>query len=431
MANLLPDSSTDTRLAALVESHPDAIKSPFKLYQDMLAIGKPYRWGNTVVVSRMEDVRSILWDHRNFSNRGHAVGSRPEAFRARLRPHEQRAFDELTAFEELIVSRTDGAQHERLRAIVSRAFNPKAIARLERLVVVFTTQLFDEMVASGETDITAAVTRNLPVMIICSLMNVPYAEAPLIQGWSGRIGKNRGQGIVADLMDAHAALMEFRDYVRTKIEQLRRDPQSTNLVSTLMGASEEDRLTEDELVAMVLILLFAGADTTKILLGNGTHLFLSNPDQWRHFVADPQGMMGGATDELIRCITPVQTGWRVTTAPVRIQDMEIEAGTTVLLLQGAANRDPSLFENPDRFDITRSESRKHVSFGFGTHYCLGTHLAQTECRAYFTELATRFPDIKLAQDPDSVSFSGNIQFRAITALQVALGTEHSRQMASA
>ncbi|MDP3492572.1 MAG: cytochrome P450 [Hyphomonadaceae bacterium] len=373
----------------------------------------------------MEDVRKILWDHKNYSNRAHAIGSRPDAFRARLRPHELQAFDELTAFEELIISRTDGDQHQRLRAIVHRAFNPQAIATLEELVGVFTRQLFDDMVASGATDIASAVTRNLPVMMICALLNVPQSEAPLIQGWSARIGKNRGQGVVADLMDAHDALMEFRDYVREKIELLRLDPKSTNLVSTLMGASDEERLSEDELVAMVLILLFAGADTTKALLGNGTHVFLSNPDQWRLFLADSQGRLGGATDELIRYIAPVQTLWRVTTAPVRIQDLEVEPGTTILLLMGAANRDPAVFEEPDRFDITREESRPHVSFGFGTHFCLGTHLAQMECRAYFGELATRFPEVKLTQDPDSVTFGGNIQFRTVTGLQVALGAGRS------
>ena len=426
-----PGPQLDAQLSALIDSYPDAIKNPFALYQFMLSLGEPYRLGDTVVVSRMDDVRKILWDHKTYSSRAHVVGSRPEAFRARLRPHEQRAFDELSAFELLMVSRTDGEQHERLKAIVQRAFKPQAIATLEGLVDVYTRQLFDEMVASGATDITAAVTRSLPVMMICSLMNVPYAEAPLIQGWSSRIGKNRAQGVVEDMMDAHDALMEFRDYVREKIEQLRLDPQATNLVSTLMGASDEERLSEDELVAMVLILLFAGADTTKALLGNGTHVFLSNPDQWRLFAADPHGMIGTATDELIRYISPIQTLWRVTTAPVRIRDMELEAGTTILLLTAAANRDPAVFEDPDRFDIAREDSRRNVSFGFGTHFCLGTHLAQMECRAYFSELARRFPDIKLAQHPDSVTFGGNIQFRTVTALEVALGRERSREPADA
>ncbi|MFA4928808.1 MAG: cytochrome P450 [Patulibacter sp.] len=410
----------------MIESRPEAIARPFALYQDMLALEEPYRWGPTVVVSRMSDIRMILKDHRRFSNRAHAVGSRPEARRAAMQPHEQAAFDEVTEFEELIISRTDGAQHARLRSIVQRAFTPRKIAMLGDETQAFTTALFDRMVERGETNIAASVTQELPVMMICSLLNVDQAEAPLIQGWSAKIGKNRGAAVVADLMGAHEALKEFRAYVIEKIEHHRRFPDSTNLVSTLMGASDDERLSEDELVAMVLILLFAGADTTKALLGNGTLALLSDQAQWERFRDDPDEAVAGLTEELIRFVSPVQTLWRVTTEPVTLHGVEIEAGTTILLLMGAASRDPSLFEDPDRLDIDRTESRDHISFGHGTHFCLGTSLARMECGAYFTELATRFPDVRLAQDPEAVEWGGNIQFRCITGLEVDLGEERRR-----
>lgn len=419
----IPTDAFDRRLSNLIESRPEDIARPFALYQDMLALEQPYRWGPTVVVSRMDDVRMILKDHRRFSNRAHAVGSRPEARRAAMQPHEQRAFDEVTAFEELIISRTDGAQHARLRSIVQRAFTPRKVATLEDETNAFTTSLFDRMVECGETNIARAVTQELPVMMICSLLNVPQEEAPLIQGWSAKIGKNRGAAVIADLMTAHAALAEFRAYVVEKIEHHRRFPDSTNLVSTLMGASDEERLSEDELVAMVLILLFAGADTTKALLGNGSLALLSDREQWERFRSDPAGMIAGATEEMIRFVSPVQTLWRVTTEPVTLHGVEIDQGTTLLLLMGAASRDPSLFDDPDRFDITRTDSREHISFGHGTHFCLGTSLARMECGAFFTQLATRFPDVRLAQDPDTVEWGGNIQFRCITGLEVDLGDE--------
>jgi hypothetical protein len=266
-------------------------------------------------------------------------------------------------------------------------------------------------------------------MMINSLLNVPLDDVDLIKGWTARIGKNRGGAVVADLLDAHAALGEFREYVSEIVEHHRRDPAATNLVSALMGATGDARLSNDELLATMVVLLFAGTDTTTALLGNGLHALLIERVQWELLCADPSKHLSTAIEELLRYITPVQTTWRVTTRPVTIGDIDIDAETTVLLLLGAADRDPRMIADPDRLDITRA-SNQHVALGFGPHFCLGNSLARLETRTVLGALARRFPDMQLC-DTASARFVGNIQFRTIAKLNVELGADRGALVSSA
>lgn len=418
-------SSLDERIAALVESDPDFVTDPYPVYSELLASEQPYRWGPAAIVSRFDDVKAVLKDSTSFSNRGLAVGSRVESIRANLPPSAVPLFDEVTAFEELFISRSDGDRHDRLRAAAHRAFTPRKMAELAGLTQTFTDELIAEMREAGETDITAALTSRLPIMMICSLLNVPLEDRTMIRGWSAKFGKNRGGAVTADLLAAHEAIQEFRAYVEEIVAHYRKHPESTNLVSALMGAADQDQLSTDELVAMVLILLFAGADTTTALLGNGTHAFMADRHQWELLCASPAEQMGGTLEELLRYVSPIQTLWRVTAQETTIRETRLPAGTTTLIAVGAANRDPDHFSEPDRFDVLRTPN-KHIAFGFGAHFCLGASLARMETATVFRTLASRFPDMSMTQDPETVRFGGNIQFRTIDSLTVELGPERKR-----
>jgi hypothetical protein len=410
----------DDQLTALITSDPRAVADPFPLYHRLLDESPIHRWGPTTVVSRYADVRAIAGDAVGFSNRAYSVGSRAAAIRAALSDDEARAFDEVSAFEAMYISRADGDQHDRLRAIAHRAFTPRRMAELEAITQRFTDELLAGMQERGETDFVAAVSSRLPVMMINSLLNVPLEDVELIKGWSARIGKNRGGAVTADLLDAHTALNEFRAYVTDIVEHHRRHPDTTDLVSALMGAADDERLTEDELLATMVVLLFGGSDTTTALLGNGLHALLSNPDQWRLLCADPAGRVPAVVEELARYVSPVQTTWRVTTRDVELGGTVIEEGQTVLVLIGAANRDPAQFDAPDRLDVARTPNR-HIGFFFGAHFCLGAALARLEGATVLGTLARRFPDVALTGAAGAYEWRGNIQFRTIAALPVALG----------
>ena len=195
----------DIRLTRLIESNPAAVSDPYPLYGDLLEHAPVYQWGPTVVVSRFDDVKAILRDSVAFSNQALGVGSRARAILERFSESEARAFHEITAFESMYISRADGEFHERLRDIAHRAFAPRKMAQLDQLTQQYTDGLIYGMVESGETDFLRSFASRLPTMMINSLLNVPLEDVDLIKGWTGRIGKNRGGAVIADMLDAHVA----------------------------------------------------------------------------------------------------------------------------------------------------------------------------------------------------------------------------------
>jgi cytochrome P450 len=421
--NTLAGDELDERITRLVESNPQDVANPYPLYHELLDRSPVHRWGTTVLVTRFADVQTISRDSVTFSNRAYSIGSRARSILERLSPDEQRVFHEVSEFEAMYISRADGEQHARLRGIAHRAFTPRKMAELDTLAQRYTDELLSDMLESGENDFVAGFSSRLPAMMICSLLEVPLADIGLIRGWTARLGKNRGGQVTADLLDAHAALSEFRDYVAELVAHHRHKPDSTDLVSALIGASANERLSDDELLATMVVLLFGGTDTTTALLGNGLHALLTQHEQWELLCRAPEQHMATALEEIARYVTPVQTTWRVTTAPVRIGKIELEQEQTILVVIGAANRDRAIFNDPDVLDITRDPNH-HIAYWFGTHFCLGASLARLEARIVFQTLARRFPNLNLTAT-DTLPWRGNIQFRTLATLPVDLGEPHT------
>jgi cytochrome P450 len=423
----MQDASTiaplDHELQALIESRPEAIVNPWPLYRRLLEEAPVYEFGPSTILSRHADVRAASRDAVGFSNKAYSVGSRAQAVRSRLSESEATVFDEVAEFEAMYISRSDGDQHERLRDIAHRAFAPRRIAELSSNIQGYTDDLLDEMIREGNDDLVTALSVRLPVMVICSLLDVPQSDVPFIKALSGRIGKNRGGTVTADLIDAHAALAEFRDYVSEIVEHHQRGSVHTELVEALMGAEHGDRLTKEELLAMIVVLLFAGSDTTSALIANGMYDLLVREPQWKLLCSD-QARVPSAVEELMRYTSPVQFTWRVTTGDIKVNDVEIDAGRTVILLIAAANRDGDLFDRPDELDITR-EPNHHIGFLFGPHFCLGASLARLEAQTVFGTLSRRFPDMQLKEFGD-LPWRGNAMFRNLARLPVELGRDRGR-----
>ncbi|HEY4279633.1 MAG TPA: cytochrome P450 [Conexibacter sp.] len=417
----LATEGLDLDLEALLSSQPQALADPFSVWNRIRSQSAVHPHGPVVLVTRYDDVKAILRDADRFSSRGRSAGSRANLIRSAFPPEAVAAWEEVTAFENLYVSRSDGDQHERLRHVAHRTFTPRRIAQLDEITRAYTEQLLDECAsaaadAGAPCDLMAMFAYRLPLMVICDLLGVGADEREQIHGWSNTLGRNRGGDDPAVTLAARDALNEFRAFVQRLIVPLR-ERRGTDLLSALMDAEGDARLSEEELVAMFVILLFAGHETTTNLIANGTLLLMKRRDQWERLVADPS-LIPNAVEELLRMTTPSQWQFRLATEDVTVGGTTIEEGQTVYAVTAAANRDPDVFADPDELDVARANARAHLSLGFGPHFCLGNSLARLEGIAALEAMTRRFPEMQLATD--TLAWRGNAMLRGLVELPVRL-----------
>lgn len=291
----------------------------------------------------------------------------------------------------------DPPDHTRLRKLVSSAFTPRTVERLRPHVAELVAGLLDAADPSG-FDLIEAVGYPLPVTVICELLGVPVEDQHLFGPWSSDASRMLdGDLDQATIERGITAFMSLLNYLNGLFEERRVAPRD-DLVSALLAAEEEgDRLSEDELRSIVILLFVAGHETTMNLIGNGTVALLRQRDQWDRLVADPS-LAPSAIEELLRFDGPVHLTGRIATQPSVVGDVEIEPGQGVVTLLAAANRDPARFTDPDRIDIARPDVQ-HLTFSHGIHYCLGAALARLEGQEVFTALTQRFPTLELTEEP--------------------------------
>jgi cytochrome P450 len=293
----------------------------------------------------------------------------------------------------------DPPDHTRYRRLVSRAFTPRATAAFEPLVQATADALLDQLGRSaGPVDLVAGYAAQLPVLVISQMLGVPVDRREDFLRWGGAAAATLDPGLpYGRYAPAERALREMHGFLRGHFDRLRRSP-GEDLVSQLVGLPGEEALTERELHATVMLLLGAGFETTVNLLGNAVVLLDGHRDQWDALVADPTGWPA-AVEEILRHDSPVQITGRSATSDVRVAGRDLPAGTRVTVLLGAANRDPALFHEPARFDVTRGNAREHLAFSGGAHYCLGAGLARLEAAVGLRTLAERFPALRVAGTP--------------------------------
>ena len=293
----------------------------------------------------------------------------------------------------------DPPDHTRLRALVSKAFTPRMIETMREHIQEIVDRLLDRVQDAGRMDVIEDLAYPLPVTVICEMLGVPVDDHASIRGWSADIARSldaiglpSDEGIVERGRKSRRAL---GDYFRRLVPERRARPQD-DLLSGLLAAEEQgDKLTQDEVIAMCLLLFIAGHETTVNLIGNGTLALLRHPDQLTKLRAEP-ALIGNAVEELLRYDSPVQRTARITTTEVELAGQLLPKGALVITALGAANRDPAQFADPDRLDVTRKDPR-HISFGFGIHFCLGAPLARVEGQLALGTLLRRAPDLALAE----------------------------------
>jgi cytochrome P450 len=221
-----------------------------------------------------------------------------------------------------------------------------------------------------------------------------------------------------EAMKGIVAAMNFINYFNGLFDARRADPRDDLLTALVKVEEEGDKLSEEELRAMVLLLFVAGHETTMNLIGNGLFALLTNRDQWDRLVADPS-LVPSAVEECLRYDGPVHLTGRIATTDLEIAGHQFHKGEQVVTLLAAANRDPARFPDPDRFDVARQDNQ-HLTFSHGIHYCLGAALARLEGQVVFSRLVERYPDIELACDPDTVQYRPHFVLRGLQTLPVRL-----------
>ena len=300
---------------------------------------------------------------------------------------------------------TDRPRHTQLRALVSRAFTPRRIARLEPRIRTIARSLLDNVKGAGEFDLVHEFSGPLPTIVIAELLGVP----PEDQEWFKERSIAVAQFDPTKPRDASSLgpALELGRYLADVFAARRREPRD-DLISALLAAEiDGERLNDIELIGFGFLLLVAGNETTTNLISNAAVLLDRHRDQRRLLLDDPS-RIPGAVEEFLRYDSPVQGLARTTAAPVTLHGVTIPEGSKVLLLFGSANHDERAIPDAERFDVLR-QPNAHVAFGFGAHFCLGANLARLEAKVAFEELLARLPDYALTQPRVERHCSGPIR----------------------
>jgi len=314
---------------------------------------------------------------------------------------------------------SDPPLHTRVRRLLMGALNQRAIARMEAGVVALVDRLLERLAGLPAPDLIEDFAAQIPVEVIGNLLAVPHAERAPLRDWSLAILSALEPAPSPELLArANAAVSQFLPYLRDLVAQRRRHPgdPDADMLTRLLQGDAEGSLSEPELLHNCIFLLNAGHETTTNLIGNGMHALLRHPGELRRLAADP-GLIATAVEELLRFESPLQLNNRRLTAPVQIGGREWPAGTFVTLCIGAANRDPEVFDDPDRLDLTRKPNN-HLAFGQGAHACSGMNVARLEARIAIGRLLARYPRIAAAGTPER---DRRVRFRGLRHLPVRLG----------
>lgn len=370
---------------------PEFLADPYAVYRRMRSEAPVY-WSerfNAWVLTRYADVKAGLQDSRlNAGQRIAALIMRlPESGQSAMKP----LHDHLTKW----VVFTDPPDHTRLRTVVSKAFATHAIQRLRPKIQAIVDSLLDKVQDKGRMDVVRDLSFPLPATIISGMLGVPNKDHDQFRLWSNDIVHCVSAGDVAMDVAAQAqkSIIELSQYFQRLVARRRKRPQS-DLISELIAS--EGQLTDDELFSMFVQLFFAGHETTMGLINNSLLALFNFPDQRQKLQNEPS-LIVSAVEEFLRYDSSVQRQARVASADVELGGHTIRKGQHVLLFIAAANRDPARFSQPDRLDITRTEN-KHLSFGYGIHFCIGAPLARLEGQVAIETLLRRMPNLQPQSD---------------------------------
>jgi cytochrome P450 len=293
----------------------------------------------------------------------------------------------------------DPPDHIRYRRLVTSAFTPRYIGRLEERIREITTSTLDGCDPTNDVDFVEQIAVPLPMLVIAEMIGIPSRDLESFKRWSDSIIEAGGGGMTDAIL---ADMAELFGYFAESIADHRTNPRDdiiTTLVDAEMGG---ERLTEGELLMFLMTLLVAGNETTRNLISGGARALAEHPEQRAKLAADPSGIPN-AVEEMLRWVSPVRSFIRCAAEDTELGGVPIREGDYVVMFYGSANRDEEVFgDTADQFDITRPDANRQLAFGFGEHLCIGAALARIEGRVMFDELLVRWPTWELSGDPTAL-----------------------------
>jgi cytochrome P450 len=346
-------------------------------------------------VTRHEDVRDCLRDKRLGRNFRHIL-TQEQIGVPPLDPRWQAFWDS----ERWSLLWLEPPDHTRLRKLVAAAFTPRSVASLREPAHELAAELLEPLAEAGEMELLHDYAQPFSIAVICRMLGVPLDRHRDLLDWSHRMVKMYEFDVPLEAAEAaNRAAAEFQEYVRELIRERRTTPRDDMVTALAQAEVEGARLSDDEIVSTVIVLLNAGHEATVNTLGNGTLAFARHPDQWQRVVSGEVECQA-AVEEMIRFDPPLQLFERwVLADDFVIGDVAIPRGAKIAMLFGSANRDPRIFEQPDEFDVGRANAAQHIGFGGGIHVCIGAPLARIELEASVAALRRYWPDFTLVEEP--------------------------------
>ena len=390
---------------------PQVLANPYPLYH-RLRTEDPVHWDpflHAWVVTRYRDVVHVL--HYFSANRTPTPEQLSAMGLSALNPVAQVMVRQMLFL--------DAPAHTRLRGLASVAFTPRRVERLRGHIQEIVDGLLDRVVHAGRADVIADLAEPMPAIVTAELMGVPVADHGQLKSWSADFAEMLGnfQHNPDRIPRVLRSVENMTAYFRSAIREQREHPRD-GLIHALMTAEVEgSRLTEEEVIANVIVTMVGGQETTTNLIGNGVLSLLRNPDQLQKLRED-SSLIPSAVEELLRYESPSQHTARLAPEDVELGGKRISKRQAVIAVMGAANRDPERFPDPDRLDITRQDNR-HVAFGWAAHFCFGAPLARIEGQIAFETILRRLPN--LALEPQPLVWRHNLGLRGLAALPVVFG----------
>jgi cytochrome P450 len=359
------------------------------------------------LITRYDDVLNVLKDERFAKDRRNAMT--PEQLKKSpwvpsiFKPLERNMLD------------LDSPDHTRLRALVHKAFTPRMVEQMRDQIQNLANQLLDSVEPKGSMDLIADFALPLPLTVIGQILGVPAEDNPKFHRWSKTLisaGTNRNLFVLIP------NIMAFMRYLKKLIKGRRAYPKDDLITALVQAKDGSDQLSEDEILAMIFLLLVAGHETTVNLIGSGTLALLEHPEQLEMLRSEPT-LIKSAIEELLRFVCPVEMATeRYAREDITIAGTTIPRGELVMAVIGSANRDAHYFDNPDSLDLTR-KNNKHLAFGHGIHFCLGAPLARLEGQIAINTLIQRMPNLRLSISPNQIRWRGTFALRGLEALPVS------------
>lgn len=394
---------------------PFDMNNPFPAYEE-LRREEPVMFDDRIgyfVVTRYEDVKSTFENWETFSSENAQAPVRPLGEAAKQIMTE----GGFTAYSGL--SARIPPEHTRIRNVAAKAFTPRRYRVMEPMIRDNVKALIDSMLSKGAAggDILADIAYELPTVTILTLLGVPVSKIPEVKEWA----TSRAVITWADLTDEeqipHAHnMVKYWNYCQYLVSNAKENP-GDDLVTDMVKFQEEgDEISDHEIASVLYSMLFAGHETTTTLISNAIRVLLQHRVAYDSLVADPE-KIPAAIDEVLR-FSPSIVAWRrKAVKDGQIGGVDIPAGSNVLLVMGSANRDDTVFAQPDGFDIGRENARNHLAFGYGIHYCLGNMLAKLQARVALEEITKSVPSLRLKPGSE-ITFGSNLSFRVPTAVPV-------------